>query len=325
MSHVVLALLTVLFGISAIARPIGSPGPSPSPSGSPTPMRTPASAPPDGNAFLQLPEPPLPAPWMGNLGEPAGQGHLGPPDPYDIFAWNCHSNSNLCTLNAPPGEQRGPCVCHPSAVNTPAHHSFSWIIREYNGASWTCIMNYGQACCWQANQNPPDISGGDGQRCARWACGNQYRATQTRCLPAGTLVEIPGPSACVRQALGIGPNELGIGSRPVAAIEDDLPGNRQRCLACCAYRGHMWGSYQPAEQQNFLQQCNTLCRGAIGNGVDLGDQYAKNTCIPTTSMWNYSSRYEQCRGCCLDGAIYGRYPRLEVNSCLSACRGAYPP
>ena len=99
---------------------------------------------------------PLPAPWVGGGWGPANTGHAGPPDPYNIYIWNCHSATNLCTLTAPPTETRGALVCGGGAVNTPAVHSASWSVFNWQGNTWSCIYNWGNACCWQAGATPPD-------------------------------------------------------------------------------------------------------------------------------------------------------------------------
>ena len=271
--------------------------------------------------------PPLPAPWVGGGWGPANTGHAGPPDPYNIYVWNCHSATNLCTLTAPQGEQRGALVCGTGAVNTPAVHSASWGVFNWGGNAWSCIYNWGNACCWQAGVTPPNVAGGDGQRCARWACGDQYNAAQTTTLPAGQMVEIPGYSACVREVTTGRVNKLGVNSDEVSTAMANAPANQASCLACCDRRGNMWNG-SGYDRQNlrldFMNNCRTLCNGFFGNGVTLGAQYGASQCVPSTTTWSWSSRYEQCRGCCLDGAIGGRYPTQDTNSCLAVCSQTYP-
>jgi hypothetical protein len=97
-------------------------------------------------------------------------------------------------------------------------------------------------------------------------------------LPAGQLVEIPGPSACVRESQGMRANQLGVG----AWRDDNVDGRRNRCLQCCGSRAEMWAGYilfrnegnrmyttrsdveqaaLRARQTEFRDQCETLCRG----------------------------------------------------------------
>jgi hypothetical protein len=273
-----------------------------------------------------LPPSPLPAPVYGAGPSGTGTGHAGPPDPYNIYIWNCHSNTNLCTLSAPASETRGALVCHSGAINTPAHHSASWATFNLNGVDWSCIYNYGRSCCWQAAGDPPDISSGDGRTCAQWACGTQYNAGQTQTLPAGQLVEVPGYSACVREIV-TAPNDIGVSAEEVSTALDDAMANQVACRNCCDRRGSLWdhtGFDVPAMVQDFMTHCYTMCDGFFANGASTGTQYGSSECVPSTTFWSVHSRYEQCRGCCLDGAVDGSYGSADVNDCLAVCRQAYP-
>lgn len=270
---------------------------------------------------VDAPEPPLPAPWIGAGWGQANTGHAGPADPYNIYTWNCHSATNLCTLTAPAGETRGPLLCNAQAQTTPAWHSASWGVFEFNEQDWTCIYNWGDACCWEAGDAPPDIRQGDGRTCAQWACGDQYGPT-TQVLGAGQMVEIPGYAACVRETMTGVANNASVSSAQVNASMENAPANQASCLACCDRRGNMWNG-SGWDQQNvrwdFIRNCRQVCNGMFGNGVTLGERHGSSTCVPSTTRWSWSSRYEQCRGCCLGGAQNGSYPAADVNACLAVC------
>jgi len=47
------------------------------------------------------------------------------------------------------------------------------------------------------------------------------------------------------------------------------------------------------------------------------------SCVDKATVWSVSSKWEQCRGCCYDGAREGKYPIGNVGSCLAACRAEY--
>ncbi len=271
-------------------------------------------------------EPPLPAPWYGQGWGRPGTGHAGPPDPYNIYVQNCHTATNQCTLTAPEGEVRGALICGAAAITTPTTHSASWGIFVQNRMSVTCIYNWGRACCWQGATNPPDVSSGDGLRCAKWACGDQYRPGTTT-LPAGDMVEIPGYAACVREVTTGAVNDPVAGRDGLEDALKDPASSQASCLACCTRRANMWngsGYDNPIFKNDFLTQCRALCTGFFGNGVTLGARHATTQCVGSATRWSFVSRAEQCRGCCLDGAQSGAYPRAEVNQCLAVCSQTFP-
>jgi len=296
------------------ASPTLTPAPSPMPSAMPSPMGSPAAS----------PSPSAAPPWAGPY-----QGHADPrPRPYDIWIDNCHTAANaFCLADPALTNQRGILACGGNPQNSPAHHTANW---EVTPDGWTCIYNWGQSCCWVADAIPPDISFGDGQACAQWACGDQY-GNGTQVLQPGQLVEIPGYAACVRETAGLSLNALSVMGA------DFSSSNRNSCLDCCDRRADMWlpGDSQPGsvgyqQKLDFLRTCKQLCNGFFGNNSEpvpqINDSLAirkGRQCVASTSMWVAASRYEQCRGCCLDGAQRGEYPRQHFSSCMAVCNSEY--
>jgi len=296
---------SVVFAQSPMPSPSSSPAPSPSTSPSPAPV---PSAPPWAGPYL---------------------GHAdASPRPYNIWVDNCHTAANaFCLANPGLVNQRGILACGGNPQGSPAHHTANW---EVTPDGWTCIYNWGESCCWEANAIPPDISAGDGQDCAQWACGAQYGGG-TQVLAPGQLVEIPGYAACVRETAGLALNALSVTGADFSAS------NRNACLDCCDRRADMWlpGDSQPGstgyqQKLDFLRNCKQLCNGFFGNNSEpvphINDSLAirkGRQCVDSTSMWSAGSRYEQCRGCCLDGAQRGEYPRQQFSSCMAVCNAEY--
>jgi hypothetical protein len=303
-------------GVVHAQMPAVSPSPTPMPSE--TPMPTPSVSPDP------VPVPSAP-PWSG-----AYLGHAdASPRPYNIWVDNCHTAANaFCLADPTQCDRRGILACGGNPQGSPAHHTANW---EVTPDGWTCIYNWGESCCWMANAIPPDINdGGDGQDCAQWACGAQYGGG-TQVLPPGQLVEIPGYAACVRETAGLALNALSVTGADFSAS------NRNGCLDCCDRRADMWlpGDSQPGstgyqQKLDFLRNCKQLCNGFFGNNSEpvpqINDSLAirkGRQCVANTSMWVAASRYEQCRGCCLDGAQRGEYPRQQFSSCMAVCNSEY--
>jgi hypothetical protein len=147
--------------------------------------------------------------------------------PYDIHDWNCHHYAAACVTDNP-SQTVGVVACAHRPLWPEAGHTVNWV--RY--LTHTCIVEPqdGSQCCWQTAPDapmPPDISSGDGARCAEAMCGDQYVppdggiplfCEQTQCWPVHRLPRIPMALDC--------------------AVENQ--GDQASCLACCDDRGNMW-------------------------------------------------------------------------------------
>ena len=146
-------------------------------------------------------------------------------------------------------------------------------------------------CCWESSASSPDIASGSGQQCAQQACGEQYNWSQTRVLPAGKLVESPGPQACAVSASGA-PLTL-LPAMAVSALSERLrtraktvivppypslpkgavmvftEDRHAECLKCCESRASLWSGLPGASvtpnmasgrEDLFRRQCLSTCR-----------------------------------------------------------------
>lgn len=217
-------------------------------------------------------------------------GHNAPshPSQYNIWSANCHTEANFFTAIASArGINAGILVCQGNPETSPQFHTANWAVE----GKQTCIYNWGMPCCWDASATTPDITSGSGQLCAQQACGAQYNWSQTRAMPAGKLVESPGPQACAVSASGAPPTLLPAmaisalserlrtrdetiivppyPSLPKGAVmvftEDRLPA----CLKCCESRASLWSGLPGASvtpnlaigrEDLFRRQCLSTCR-----------------------------------------------------------------
>ncbi|MCX5790266.1 MAG: hypothetical protein NTX64_17425, partial [Elusimicrobia bacterium] len=154
---------------------------------------------------------------IGHAASPSlglGSAKLG----YNIQAANCHTAANSFAANAAAqGAQGGILKCKGDPEINPGYHTASWFVMP---SERTCILNWGNYCCWDAAASPPDLGSGEGLRCAKQACGDQYDPQQTEALPPGKLVETPGPQTCSIIAAG-GPPSL-LKGPAVDALTDHL-------------------------------------------------------------------------------------------------------
>jgi len=173
--------------------------------------------------------------------------HLQPTPPfwhYDYFVNNCHTAANKGVLDSP--LNTGIISCRrETGVGTNAQgiggHTFNYV-RNANGT--TSYYNWGRPPCTCDGPPPADFAApGCHRRCVEPMCGDQFLATETRPLPVGQLVEIPGPSFCATRRLRTGEN----------------------CEACCDARGNAWADLPDPHGINaqgrasFVQQCKQLC------------------------------------------------------------------
>ena len=230
-----------------------------------------------------------------------GHNTQNQPAVYDIWALNCHSQANLFVAIATHrGIEAGVLACQGDPMESPAYHTANWAL---DGKGRTCVYNWGQQCCWDASVAPPDIVSGPGNACARAACGAQYHAAQTRAMPAGIMVESPGPQSCAIFAAG-GPLNMQKG-RAIAALTErgttgagtvrvpvhpDLPEGAllnfsqdrlDTCNACCETRAELWSGNKAASttlrlaqarEKKFRTQCLSACRYAFSAAKSSADE-----------------------------------------------------
>lgn len=222
----------------------------------------------------------------------AGHGAQFPPSAYNIWALNCHSEANMFAAHAEArGLEGGILACKGDPEKSPAFHTANWI---NTGGGRTCIVNYGQQCCFSGGGSPPEIGSGMAKQCAQWACGSQYDPAETRALERGKLVESPGAHACAVEVAG-GPVTLMRGPAIQALVErsktgsdtvrvppstghpDEIvltfsPDRLDPCLKCCDTRAGMWSGAEGASvtknlasgrEDQFRRQCLSACRTAF--------------------------------------------------------------
>lgn len=237
---------------------------------------------------------------IGHAASPSlglGSAKLG----YNIQAANCHTAANSFAANAAAqGAQGGILKCKGDPEINPGYHTASWFVMP---SERTCILNWGNYCCWDAAASPPDLGSGEGLRCAKQACGDQYDPQQTEALPPGKLVETPGPQTCSIIAAGGPPSLLKgpavdaltdhlrrVQADPAAVKNDEVqvrphagnpagaklffnPDRLQPCMTCCDQRANMWDTWaekkHPApvkyagQKQQYLARCQTTCRNSF--------------------------------------------------------------
>jgi len=207
----------------------------------------------------QAPQQSLSCPIVGHGDQKAGRGER-----YNIWQENCH-NAADAFVNAA-SDRSGVLVCGGDPVKSPQHHTANWILFD---DSWSCIYNWGDRCCWKGAANPPDISSGDGQGCAKWACGPQYRGASepepTRVMPTGKLVEDAGAMVCVRTAA------LGRAYGTPGPDANYSASKKPACLTCCAERADGWRvdpgardkAQSDARRESFRSKCSAACSGFL--------------------------------------------------------------
>lgn len=111
--------------------------------------------------------------------------------------------------------------------------------------------------------------------------------------------------------------------------------NYQSCLGCCRNRLQYHISNNIPMVPQWWSQCRDACRGNLaptsvdnttisnpGSNDSLAISHGRY-CASQASFWSASSYHEQCRGCCLDGAQKGSYPRANFSSCMAVCNAQY--
>lgn len=271
-----------------------------------------------------------PMPKIRRTHYPAAGPHIGHADPrreeYDIWVENCHSSSNRFCLSDPSKTStRGVLACRLRSLESLGGHTANWEILDNRT---TCFYNYGEKCCFDGTESPPNISSGMGRACARWACGRQF-CDATTCLDPGVLVEEPTIQYCVGQTAQS--NET-LPSEAVRELPDDVP----RCNSCCEDRADFWSGelHGYDKQNNFYNGCKTACRNAFGptpaRGA-LGEKEpayeswagvkAGRTCKAGDADQRKSRRSptDQCKSCCMDSVTSKRIPSDAVTSCMREC------
>ncbi|TBR17970.1 hypothetical protein EPO15_15780 [bacterium] len=223
----------------------------------------------------------------------AGHNSAHHPSGYNIWAVNCHTQANSFVAQAAGlGLSAGILACDGAAEASPQHHTANWAII---GDGMTCVYNWGSSCCWQGESSPPDTSSGLANKCARWACGDQYNAEKTQAMESGKLIEAPGPQACAIEAAG-GPANMLPGAAVTALTErrrtksDTVsvpaspqlpdgatltftPDRLEACHRCCAQRAELWSGNAAASvtknladgrEDKFRRQCASACRYSFG-------------------------------------------------------------
>lgn len=211
---------------------------------------------------------------------------------YNIWSLNCHTQANNFVARAgASGVPAGILACDGNPEQSAQYHTANWAVMK---EGLTCVYNWGSSCCWTAVASPPDIASGKGNHCARWACGDQYKADMTRAMEAGKLVESPGPHVCAVEAAG-GPATLLPGMavtaltervrtnaetvnvpayphHPEGAVLTFTPERLDACLTCCKDRADLWSgnaaasvtsSLATGREDTFRRQCSSACRYAF--------------------------------------------------------------
>lgn len=165
---------------------------------------------------------------------------------YDVWQANCHTATNTATLESP--RTNGAVTCGGNPETNPGYHTYSYVLAP-DGATVT-YFNWGKKC-GPCSGKPPeqfDPTATDCHtRCARDFCQDQF-GRGVRSLPPGTLVESPGPSACLRETE----------KRTFPARPD--------CETCCDRRADMWAKDNPRYRErgktsdSFRRACKYLCR-----------------------------------------------------------------
>lgn len=179
------------------------------------------------------------------------------PDPYNIWTQNCHTAANKFVCSISDKSKVGIIACGGNPTEEPAYHTVNWIVLS---KGQTCVYGWGRSCCWDATTIPPDISSGEGKRCARSACGKQY-CSGTRCLAPGQFVEWPDAGTCSLIAAGGKPDH------PEYLELDFSPDRGTQCLKCCDDRAALWswGKWSSASKAQFEEQRQDF-RVKCGNG-----------------------------------------------------------
>jgi hypothetical protein len=135
----------------------------------------------------------------------------------------------------------------------------------------------------------------------------------------------------------VSPNPMPINTNPISACAlNPRYTDFASCERCC--HAHLLPYYNAnniPQTQQFFHMCYNACRNHHGMSrpdvTDISQPLTNDSmavaygrqCVANTSMWAAGSRYEQCRGCCLDGARQNHYPRRNLSSCMAVCNAEY--
>lgn len=173
---------------------------------------------------------------------------------YDIWRANCHTAANNAVLDDMAHTGIVACGGTPELQTNPQNHT---AVYRQNPDGTTTYWNWNTPCGPCAGAPDPAVE--CHRQCIETVCGDQF-SDATRILPPGTLVEIPGPSACVTEVK----TTLGF---PMGFSRSHL----DACRACCARRADMWSNTDPGNQQRggdasqFRQLCQASCDAFLGS------------------------------------------------------------
>lgn len=116
--------------------------------------------------------------------------------------------------------------------------------------------------------------------------------------------------------------------------------NARYCQACCRERARYYTRTEretgdDLRSQEWVRECNNHCithlrplePGAGGVTTPRNNDTAAvatgRSCTKRTSFWDAGTYLEQCRACCVEGAIADEYPRTHLPTCHAACASQY--
>ena len=213
----------------------------------------------------------------------------------------------------------GKLFCNVSNAATDQANAADWRVFKRSGVWQTCIFHRGDACCWGADQSPPDVSYGDGEQCARNVCRGDYDAEATQALPLDAIPTAPVtsptvlPNSCARDMLLDG---TGTPSPILAQWAKDQPDAvHGRCVACCD---------NADAPDSFYSACEQACDSAfLAPAEPTGADYARAQCLPQSTISALGALLvdtQRCNTCCRMGALGGDYPIEEFRQCIGTCR-----
>ncbi len=212
----------------------------------------------------------------------------------------------------------GKLFCDARALETPGDEDGDWRVFQRDNEWRTCLFQGIRACCWDADQSPPDVSYGRGQICAQKICGNQYDADDTQALPADELTEeepqttaAPGRCAHAMRTDATGK----ISPLLVLWMKKYPAATAARCERCCERTGR--------EDDTYLDACNEACDALSSDDGLSGEDFAHDICLPVATNAFFGKPFvsrRRCTTCCRRGVLKGYYPSTDLRACMLTCR-----